>query len=79
MVILGLQLSLAVGESKLHGIPHSALLLVAQTMIGGVVSITVTVWLQLTELPHPSAALQVRVALKAPPQAPLLFVTVLMI
>jgi hypothetical protein len=47
-------------------------------MVGGVVSTTVTVWLQGTELPHPSVALQVRVALKAPPQTPLL-VTVLTI
>src|SRR5204863_6568745 len=47
-------------------------------MRGGVVSRTVTVWLHWLEFPQLSVALQVRVALKAPPQKPLRLVTVLM-
>jgi len=37
-------------------------------MTGGVVSITVTVWLQMEELLQPSVARQVRVAVKVLPQ-----------
>ena len=41
------QASSAVGLSNDHESPHSTTLLVAQVMTGGVVSTTVTVWLQL--------------------------------
>jgi hypothetical protein len=37
------QLSVAVGGSNVHGVPHSTVLFVAQVSVGGVVSTTVTV------------------------------------
>jgi hypothetical protein len=46
------QLSLAVGASKLQLLPHSTLLSAAHEIIGGIISTTVTVWLQGAELPH---------------------------
>ncbi len=42
--------------------------LVGQLITGGVVSTTVTVWLQKLVLPQASAAIHVRVAQKLPPQ-----------
>jgi hypothetical protein len=38
--------SLAVGASNVHGVVHSTDLFVTQVMVGGVVSTTVTLWLQ---------------------------------
>jgi hypothetical protein len=71
--------SLAVGRSKLHGVPHSTVFSPAQLSEGGVVSTTVTVWLQVERLVQASSASQVRVALKVLPQKPARFVTVLII
>src|SRR5436305_1001152 len=45
-------------------------------MVGGVVSIKVTVWLQVAVLPQESVALQVRVAAKVFPQKPVTLVIV---
>jgi len=56
-----LQLSLAVGASKVHGVLQLTVLLVAQVRTGGVVSTTVTVWLQVAVLLQASVAIQVRV------------------
>src|SRR6266404_9553767 len=64
----------AVGGSKLQAVPHSTVLLVAQVIVGGVVSRTVTVWLQVLLLPHGSIAAQVRVALKVLPHSPFVLV-----
>ena len=55
------QASKAVGSSKLQVEPHSTVLLLAQVITGGVVSSTVTVWLQVLLLPQQSVAFQVRV------------------
>jgi len=55
------QTSAADGSSKLHAAPHSTVLLVAQVNIGGVVSLMVTVWLQVALLVQQSVARQVRV------------------
>ena len=55
------QTSEAEGASKLQAEPHSTVLLLEQVMTGGVVSTTVTVWLQEALLAHVSAACQVRV------------------
>ena len=43
VTLVPLQLSMAVGESKLHALPHWTVLLVAQVMTGVVVSTTVMV------------------------------------
>jgi hypothetical protein len=40
------QLSVAVGGSNVHGVPHWTVLLGEQVSVGGVESTTVTVWLQ---------------------------------
>jgi hypothetical protein len=40
------QLSVAVGRSNVHGVPHWTVLSGAQVSVGGVKSTTVTVWLQ---------------------------------
>jgi hypothetical protein len=64
------QMSLLVGGSKLQGVPHSTFLAPEQAIPGGVVSITVMVWLHVFELPQWSVALQKRVALKVLPQKP---------
>ena len=56
-----LQLSLAVGGLNLQSKPQATVLLVEQLIVGGVVSTTVTVWLQVFELPQGSVATQVRV------------------
>jgi hypothetical protein len=65
------QASLAVGGSKVQPAPHSTILFAAQIITGGLVSTTLTVWLQVLALPQPSVALQILVALKVPPQEPL--------
>ncbi len=50
------QASKAAGGSNVHVLPHCTVLLLAQVKIGGVVSTTVTVWLQVLVLPHESVA-----------------------
>jgi hypothetical protein len=63
LMLLVPQVSVAVGGSKLHAVPHSTVLLAAQMITGGVVSRTVTVWLHGADwLPQASVARQVRVA-----------------
>src|SRR5438874_2619055 len=75
VTIAALQESVAVGGSKFQGRPCSTDLLPTQEMMGAVVSTMMTVWLHWAALPQASVAAQVRVALKAFPQAT--FVTVL--
>src|SRR5437773_461442 len=78
MLIVALpQVSLAVGASKVQVLVHSTILLGTQEMVGGVLSSTVTVWLQSAVLPQASVARQVRVASKVLPQWPVMLVTVL--
>src|SRR2546421_112590 len=68
-------LSVAVGGSKVQGVPCWAVLLVLpQVITGAVVSVTVTFWLHVLLLPQPSVACQVRVALKVLPQPALVIV-----
>ena len=62
------QVSLAVGASKLQVLVHSTVLAPTQVMVGGVVSTTVTVWLQVAVLPQASVARHVRVASSVFPQ-----------
>jgi hypothetical protein len=69
--------SVAVGGSKDHTAVHSLVRGGAQVSTGGVVSVSVTTWLQLRLAPQASVKLQVRVATKVLPQAPLTLVTVL--
>src|SRR4030095_6509599 len=71
------QVSVAVGGSKARGLEHSAVLLGTQRMVGGVVSTTVTFWLQSAVLPQASVARHVRVVSKVFPQCPAVLVTVL--
>src|SRR5438876_9738509 len=71
------QVSLAVGGSKAQVLVHSTVLFGTQVMVGGVVSTTVTFWLQSAVLPQASVARQVRVASKVLPQWPVRLVTVL--
>src|SRR5262245_14331572 len=79
MVTVPPQVSLAVGASKFQVLAYSTVLLGTQVMVGGVVSTTVTFWLQSAVLPQASVARQVRVASKVLPQWPVRFVTVLRI
>src|SRR5207244_2534382 len=62
----------AVGSSKLQEAPRLTVLFVAQVMTGGVLSTTVTFWLQDAWLEQQSVACQVRVI--ALGQAPLVVV-----
>src|SRR6266496_866250 len=71
------QVSLAVGGSKVQMLPYSTVLFGTQVIVGLVVSITVTFWLQSAVLPQASVARQVRVASKVLPQCPVRLVTVL--
>src|ERR1043165_8860104 len=73
------QVSLAVGASKDQVLAHSTVLLLAQVMVGLVVSTSVTFWLHSAVLPQASVARQVRVASKVLPQWPVRLVTVLRI
>jgi hypothetical protein len=74
------QLSLAVGASKSHSVPHSTVRPAAHAMVGGVESPTVTVWLQRLVWPQSSRASHVRIALKVLPQPVLVTVlTMLML
>src|ERR1043165_10135384 len=74
-------LLVAVGVSKFQAVPSCTVLLVllAQFITGVVVSITVTVWLQVALLLQPSIACQTRVASKVFPQWPAVLVPVLRI
>ena len=56
---VGPQLSLAVGVSKLHGVPHSTCLMAAQVITGGVLSSTMTKALHELEAPLSSATISV--------------------
>jgi hypothetical protein len=69
------QVSLAAGASKSQALAHSTVLAGTHTIVGGVLSTVVTVWLQLAVLPQASVACQVRVAVKVPPQCPAVLVT----
>src|SRR5256885_11694357 len=62
MTFVPSQMSKALGVVKFQAIPHSTIKLLPQVNCGGVVSRTVTLWLQVLELPHWSLALHVRVA-----------------
>src|SRR5205809_7913765 len=77
MMVTVPQVSLAVGGSKVQVLAYSTVLLGTQVMVGGVVSTTVTFWLQSAVLPQASVARQVRVASKVLPQWPVVLVTVL--
>jgi len=59
VTLVPLQASNALGSSKVQAEPHSTVLLVAQVMFGGVVSATVTTWLQVALLELQSVACQV--------------------
>ena len=61
------QVSMAVGGSKVQRLPHSTVFGAAQTIVGGVVSLTRTACEQVFELPHRSLTLQVRKARKVCP------------
>src|SRR5258706_331219 len=69
VIVLVPLLSVAVGASKVQGVPISIVLFVLlQVITGAVVSTTVTFWLQEALLPQASVACQVRVASKVLPQ-----------
>src|SRR5438046_1623518 len=71
-------LSVAVGWSKLQAVPSwTVLLVLLQLMTGGMVSMTLTVWLHWALLPQTSVAAQVRVASKVLPQGLAVLVSVL--
>src|SRR5438552_6886547 len=73
------QVSLAVGKSKVHGVPSWTVLSPLQLIVGGVVSTTLTVWRQRLKFPQASVACQVRIAVKVLPQWPVVLVTVVKI
>src|SRR6266567_1787177 len=79
IVMLVPPLSVAVGAVKVQGVPSSMvrLVLLLQLSAGGVVSITVTVWLHVALLLQPSSACHTRVAVKVFPQKPVVLVVVL--
>src|ERR1043166_2141189 len=64
----------AEGGSNVQAVPHSTVLFVAHVIVGGVVSTTVTVWLQVFVLLQTSIAAQVRVAEKVLPHSGLVVV-----
>ena len=68
LTFVSLQMSSANGGLKSQGVPHSRMELEAQVKAGGVVSMTVIVWLQVKMFVQESVACQVRVALKLLPQ-----------
>src|SRR5437773_2103392 len=70
------QASYAVGGVKLHGVPQMTPTPEAQATSGGVVSTTVTVWLQVLVLPQQSLASHVRVILSPQSWPGRTFVTV---
>src|ERR1043166_3996886 len=59
-----LHVSVAVGRSKFHALPHSTVLLPGQFGTGGVVSIPVTVCTQMNRFVQASSSSHVRVAVK---------------
>src|SRR5437588_11435591 len=61
VTLVPLHASKAAGKSKLHGQAELTVLLAAHVSAGGMVSATVTVWLQELLLPAASTAIQVRV------------------
>src|SRR5438093_13293295 len=71
------QVSLALGGSKVQALLHSTVLLGTQVRVGGVVSTTVTFWLQSAVLPQASVARQVRVVSDGRAPCPVRLVTVL--
>src|SRR6267378_2994846 len=78
VIVLVPPVSVAVGASKVQGMPISIVLLVLpQVIIGAVVSTTVTFWLQEALLPQASVAIHTRVASKVLPQWVAVLVTVL--
>src|SRR5882724_8632722 len=80
VIVLVPLLSVAVGVSKVQGVPNSTVLFVLlQVITGAVVSTTVTCWLQEALLPQASIAIQTRVASKVVPQWSAMLVTVLTI
>src|SRR6185436_9450044 len=60
IVTFASQTSVAVGEPKLQGTPHSTTRLGTQVIVGGVVSMVVTVWLHRDVLVQASVASHVR-------------------
>jgi hypothetical protein len=57
VTLVPLQMSLAMGASKLQAVPQGKVLLVAQVMTGGVVStVQVMTWVQVLLLPQLSTA-----------------------
>src|ERR1051325_3672696 len=68
------QVSVAVGASNVHALPHWTVLPWTHVMVGAVVSITVTGWLHVAWLPQVSIARQVRVAVNVLPQPALVTV-----
>src|SRR3989475_2609673 len=71
------QVSLKLGASNTQAAVHSTVLFATQVMLGAVVSMTVTFWLQRALLPQASVTSHVRVASKVSPQWPAVLVTVL--
>src|SRR5947207_989536 len=65
------QESLAVGLSKVQGVPHATTLLLAQVIVGGVLSTIVTTCVHVVLLPHASVTLHTRVATNVWPQVKL--------
>jgi hypothetical protein len=76
VTLLPEQASKALGPVKFQTVPHSTTRLLAQTKLGGVVSITVIVWLHVLLLLQESLARHVRVALKVLLHPALALVTV---
>jgi hypothetical protein len=75
--LTGEQLSLAVttqGTTAPFSSWNSTVMGAGQTMVGGVVSTTVTVWLHVAVLVAPSTACHIRVAVKLPPHPALVTV-----
>src|SRR5258707_5685787 len=80
VIVLVPLLSVAVGASKVQGLPNSIVLLVLlQVITGAVVSTTVTFWLQEAFFSNDSAATDTRVVSKLLPHRMAVLVTVLTI
>ena len=75
MTFVPQQASIAVAGFKTHEVPHCTVWLLGQVITGGVVSMTVTIWLHVMELEQQSVARQVRVTISG--QKLLALVTVL--
>jgi hypothetical protein len=59
-IVASLQVSLAVGASKLHATPHSTILPGTHVIVGGVLSCTLMIWVQLWASPQRGVTVQVR-------------------